>query len=204
MPNDLATMKTALATQLRDTTNATWTAAELGDLLTWATSMVFQDRPRSVTESVTLADDDDQYTLSTVQDVFRVDILDADGVLFMSVPTGAWELWSDGQSDSPTLYINPRYARTGWTLRVHGYAPYDLSTNYPPDRMVPLLLAVARAEALRRELGRRARFENWAQSNPINNTSVNEMTQMLNEADAEAERLRRQLRIIHKPKPGRV
>lgn len=203
MANDLATLNGYLDTKLRDTDDAAWTSAEKNNLLTWATDMLFQDRPRSVRETVTLADDDDQYALSSVYDVFRIDLLDEDNKLYMPLPRGTWELWSDSQTASPTLYVNPRYAKTGWTLRVHGYAPYDLTTNYPPDRMVPLILAVAAAEAARRKLGERARFEQWGAGSQQANVSVNELTQMVNEFDNEAARLKQELRIIQKPKLGR-
>lgn len=205
MANDLATLTTKLSTQLRDTTHAVWAEAEKNDLLTWAIAGLDLERPRYVRESVTLADDDDQYSLTACLSVHRVDLLDENSQLIMPLPGGTWELWGDGQSLG-TLYINPSYARTGWFLRVHGYAAFDLTVaaNYPPDRMVPLVLAVARGEALRRQINERANFKDWTTINQTSNTSVNELVQMVNEADSEASRLRRELRIIHKPKPARV
>lgn len=204
MPNNLATLSLQLSIKLRDTDHSVWNSTEKDDLVTWATDMLFQDRPRAVQEIVVLADNDDQYTLATVQDVFRIDILDSDDKMLMPLPRGTWELWGDSQSPSQTLYVNPRYAKTDWTLRVHGYAPYDLTTNFPPNREVPLILAEAAAEATRRVIHDRARFEQWAHSNQIANISVNELIQMANEFEREAELLRNRLRIIHKPKPGRM
>lgn len=204
MANDLATLKTALALALRDASNAVWTAAENGDLLTWAAASLYPKVSRSVREDVTLADDDDQYDLSTVTSVSRVDLIDGDGRLLMPLPGGAWELWGDGITASPTLFINRSYARTGWTLRVHGYGAYDLSSNLPPDVMVPAILARARAEALRRMLNDRAKFAQWAKRNQLADSSVNELVLMVNEADANAREEMAKLKTWRKPVPARV
>lgn len=204
MANDLTTLKTKLGTALRDAAESVWDDTEKGDLLTWAAASLWPRLSKSVRETVTLADDDDQYTLSSVREASRVDLIDEDGDLLFPVPAGAWELWGDSYQESPTLYINPRYASTGRTLRVHGYAPYDLSSNLPPDAFVPLVLAVARTEALRRMIGDRAKFEQWMAQNQTQNVSVNELVLMVNEADAEATRLMRNLKVWRKPVPGRV
>lgn len=204
MANDLATLKTKLATQLRDTDEDVWDTTEKGDLLTWAAAGLFPRLSKSVREIVTLADDDDQYSLTSVREVSRVDLLDADGALVMPLPGGTWEIWGDTYQSAVTLYVNPRYAKTGDTLRVHGYAPYDLSSALPPDAFVPLILAIARAEALRRMKDDRAKFEQWMNENQTQNVTVNELVLMVNEADAEIARLTRNLKVWRKPVPGRV
>lgn len=204
MANNLATLNTKLATALRDTTYAVWTTGEIDDLLTWAAAAIFPKLAKSVRETVTLVNDDDQYTLSTVREASRVDLLDEDSLVMMPLPGGSWEIWGDSYQASPTLYINPRFAMTGRTLRVHGYAPYDLSSTLPPDAFVPLILAIARAEALRRMIGDRAKFEQWMAENQTQNVTVNELVLMVNEADAERERLNRDLKVWRAPVPGRV
>lgn len=204
MANDLATLNAKLATALRDTDNATWTSAELDDLLTWSAARLFPRLARSLRESVTLVDDDDQYTLSSLREVTRVDFLDSDGVLLMPLPDGTWELWGDGETSDPVLYINPVYAKSPYTLRVHGHAPYDLVTALPLDRHVPLILAIARAEAGRREITRRMNFKQWMNENQTQNVTVNELVLLVNEADAEAARLSAEMKTWRKPKPGRV
>lgn len=204
MANDLATLSTKLSTQLRDTDEAVWVDAEREDLLTWACAALFPRLSKSVREIVTLADDDDQYALTTVREASRVDLLDDDDKLITPLPGGTWEVWGDTYQSSVTLYVNPAYAMTGRTLRVHGYQPYDLSTTLPPDAFVPLILAAARAEALRRMIGDRAKFEQWMAENQTQNVTVNELVLMVNEADAERERLMRSLKVWRKPVPGRA
>lgn len=203
MANDLATVRGKLDTQLSDTTHAVWSQTEKEDVLKWAIAQLDLERPRVVRETVALVTGTEQYSLTSVVQVTRVDLLDTDGELVMPLPGGTWEMWGDGITLG-TLYVNSVYCMDDWSLRVHGYSAFDLTTNTPPDRMVPMILAVARAELLRRQVNRRADFKNWSTLNQTSNTSVNELLQMINEADAEANRLKREQRLIQKPKPGRV
>lgn len=204
MSNDLTTLTTKLETQLGDPNNAVWAETELQDLLGWAVEDLFLERPRITRESVTLVDGQDQYTLNTLHSVYRVDLLDGDDNLLMPLNPGTWETWGDGQESGMTLYINPIYAKEDWSLRVHGYAPYDLTTNYPPTRVVPLILAIARAEAYLRIIGERARWEQWAQGNPRSNSSMNELIQLQRAASQEADNLRARLRLFSRPVPAKI
>ena len=86
----------------------------------------------------------------------------------------------------------------------HGYQTYDLTTNYIPDTLIPLVLAIARVEAYRRMAGSRSKFETWLAANQSQNVTVNELLLLINEADAEAQRLARLFRRWHKPVPGRI
>jgi hypothetical protein len=158
----------------------------------------------STRDTISLVDDDDTYVLTNVYEVFRVDLLDPDGKMVMPLPHGTWEIWGDNQTSGQTLYVNPRYARDGYSLRVHGYAPYTFSgSTNPPSQVQAAILALARAEALRRVTTERSRFEQYATANPRSDTSVNELLQQISEAQAEAERLLRDIRIIKKPTYGR-
>lgn len=65
------------------------------------------------------------------------------------------------------------------------------------------IIALARAEALRRVATERSRFRQWAGSNPRGDTSTNELIMQLNEADAEAKELLMRIKIIKKPVIGR-
>jgi hypothetical protein len=74
-----------------------------------------------------------------------------------------------------------------------------------PDDYVPLVLAQARAEALRRMADDRAKFEVWLARNQKQSVSVNELMQLVNDADIEIERLRQRLpRTWRRPVPGRL
>lgn len=194
-----------LETALRDTTNAVWGASEIDDILTYALDETNSVRPRVVSDVVALVTDTDTYVLTNVYEVFRVDLLDANSKLIYPIPHGAWEMWGDNQTAGQTLYINPRYARTGYSLRIHGYAPYTYSgTTNPPSRVQQAILALARAEAYRRVTGERARYEQYATANPRSDTSMAELLQLTNEADAEGQRLLSSIRLIKRPVSARM
>ncbi len=194
-----------LETALRDPTNAVWGASEIDDILSIALDQTNRIRPRVVQDAVALVEGTDNYILTNVYEVFRIDLLDASGRVVMPLPHGTWEVWGDNQTVGQTFYINPRYTLSGYSLRVHGYAPYTFSgTTNPPALVQDAILALARAEALRRVVGERARFEQYATANPRSDTSMAELISEINEAQGEAERLLSNIRLIKKPAPGRV
>lgn len=207
MANDLATLTTKLSTKLRDSGNAVWASTELNDILTWACAQLYPRLARSVRESVTLVNDTDQYALTTVASVSRVDMVDPSTTpvdeLVMILSPGTWEWWPTAENAAGgTLFINRGYGDANYHLRVHGYAPYDLSTNYPIDAYVPALLGMAAAEAIRRMMTDRAKFKQWQVYAQEQNISLNEFIGMVNEGDAEAQRLFLGRRTWRKPLPA--
>jgi hypothetical protein len=150
-----------------------------------------------------LVDDDDQYALTNVYSVHRVDWLDANDKVIMQLPPRAWEVWGDGETEAQTLWVSNAYTRANFSVRVHGYAPWEWSATPFPYQVQQMIIALARAEALRRLTHERSRFRQWASSNPRSDVSVTELLSMTNEADNYARELLSQLRIIKKPVVGR-
>lgn len=139
-----------------------------------------------------------------VLEVSRVDVMQSsDDSLLFSLPNGTWEITGDVFDGTAKLFINSRYSNPSHYLRVHGYGSYDLTTTLPPDIYVPFILATARAEAWRTMISSRARFENWMKLNQKENVSVNELSQMIAQAEQEAERHRARMKTWRKPKPAR-
>lgn len=193
-----------LETALGDTTNEVWGATEIDDILAYALEETNRVRPRVVHDDIALTSDDDTYVLTNVYDVYRVDWLDGDGKLIRPLAQGTWELWGDGQTAGQTLYVNPKFSYTGYSIRVHGYGPYDFTTNTPPAQVQAAILAIARAECYRRVTGERARYEQYATANPRSDTSMAELLQLTNQAEQEADRLLADIRLIRKPAPARL
>jgi hypothetical protein len=204
MTNTAGELNTQLSVALRDPDNETWQSDELDSLLTWATARMWPTVARRARESVTLVADQDQYELSDLTEINRVDVLDSNGVLVRTLPGGSWEYWNDQETPGGTLYINPAYADGDNTLRVHGYGQYDLNENYPADRHVQYILALARAEACRREIARRSNFTQWQTVNQVQNVSLNELVLAVNEADAECRSLKAELKTWRRPSPAHV
>lgn len=208
MSNTLATLNGKLATALRDTSYATWTSAEMDDLLTYGLAVLFPHLSREIAPSsaqITLVASTYFYSLPAgVMEVSRVDWIDTDSNEMGPIGPGSWEVVGSPILGTGQLHVSPVIADQGGTLRLISYGRFDLTTNLIPDDYVQYLLAVARAEAYRRMAGSRARFEAWQAQNQKQNVTVNELILLINEADAEAEKLRRQIRVWHKPVPGRV
>lgn len=212
MANDLATLNGYLKVALRDPLDETWTSAEKGNLLTWAIAQLGSRMSKRATATVAISPTVSWYDLSALglATVDRVDLYNgspfsAASRRMMALPGGTWEVTGDILSgSSPQLYINPNYATAGYYMLLHGTAKFDTASSLVPDRYVPAVLAVARAEAYRRVTADRMRFKAWLAKNQVQNVSVNEMIQMVNEADAEAQRLIGNVQITGKPVPGRV
>lgn len=208
MANDLATMRTRLATALRDAAHSTWASSEKDELITSAVEDLHPHitrplDPTSTTIAMTL--DTFFYSLPAgVLYVSRIDHVGADGTEYGPVAGNAWEIVGDPMTGAGKLHLSPQVERVGDILRLNAYGKYDVTTNLVPDRYVPLILADARAEAVRRVLADRERFLSWLSRNQTQNVSVNEMLQMLREAESESDRLRRSFRIWQKPVEGRV
>lgn len=208
MSNDLATLTTKLSTALKDTTNAVWSSAELNDILTWSLAELFPhiSRPLDPTsETVTLVADTYFYSLPAgLLTLSRVDWVDTDSNELGPLASGSWEVVGDPLMGTGKLHVAPTIVDQGGTLRLNGYGRFDLSNNLIPDDFVRLLLAIARAEAYRRLAADREQFKVWLQRNQTANVTINELVLLINEADAEAERIRRRVRVWQKPVPARV
>jgi len=210
MANNLATLNTALATKLRDTGYAVWATGEIDSLLTWAAASLAPGIVERDAVDVALTADTALYTVTNWVSINRIDLYDgnpatAGSNLITVLADGSWELLGDINSPaSRSLYINPIYATTGYYVRLHGYKVFDLVTNLPSDNLVPLILAIARAEALRIMAGKRAQSTQWAALNQKESISVNELMQMIQEAEGEAQRLRRMFHVRQMPSPASI
>lgn len=203
MANNLATLETELALKLRDASHAVWTQAENNDLLTRATARMYPQHAKTVQELVTLVSAQESYTLTTVADVSRVDLISSTSPypLQTNLMGGTWEFWPTPPVGG-SLFLNSSYSDTSYRLRVHGYAPYDLATNLPPDKLVPAILGAAGAEAVRRMMNDRAKFKQWDTISQNQNISVNEFIGMVNEGDTEWRQAMAQSRTWRRPKPA--
>lgn len=204
--NNLGTLRVQLDTQLRDLDHAVWGQTEKEQLLINSVARLYPRVVRHIVVNVPVTENTYTYELDeNLRNVFRVDVLNAASEMTHVLPNGSWELWgTTGGSEALTLHVARGMAQSNTIFRVHGYGRYDATNNGIDDSLVPLVLARARAEAYRRLGADRIKFENWLASNQTQNVSVNEMLQLINEAEREAEFLERQSWTIKKPVPARV
>lgn len=196
-----------MATALRDTAYAVWTTGEMDNLNTWSVASLWprfkrELAPGSNTQALTSG----TYFYNLPTGMLRVSVvewIDTDGNERGDLVPGMWS--TEGPEGSGKLHIAPVIADQGGTLRFLGYGRYDTTTNLVPDDLVPLVLAMSRAEAYRRMAGNRVQFTQWLASNQSANVTVNELDQLIREANAEINRLQSQQngRTWSRPTPGR-
>lgn len=192
MANDLPTMRERLRQQLSDVDDDTWDAGEKDDLLRWALRRMNYRTPRpldpeTAAQQITLVTDTYFYAVdSGIRNVERAALYDAEGDYMTMLD--AWEVSGDILSGTAKIHIAPAIVEgfVGGSVHLYASGNYDLTTNLVPDDYVPAVLAIARAEALRRLITDRARFKQWQVANQVQNISVNELIQMVNESDRAA------------------
>lgn len=192
MANDLTTLRERLRQQLSDVDDDTWDAGEKDDLIGWALRRLNYKNPlpldpEGANQNITLVADDYYYALNAaIMSVEKVELYneDSDAIGFIT----SWQVTGDIIGGDAQIYVAPAIVEgyAGGSLRIYGTGRYDASTNLIPDDYVPAVLAYARAEALRRLITDRARFKQWQVANQVQNISVNELIQMVNEADRNA------------------
>jgi len=190
--NDLADLNSRFTVALKDAGHTIWPTAEKDEILQQSVRQLWPrfSRPLDPLSTVFLEVDEAYYDLPNgTRAVSRIDLIDPNGGNLGAIPGRSWEVLGDLNKDTGQLHINPALVRADHSLYVTGYGVYDTSANLIPDEFAPLVLARARAEAYRRIAVERVRFKEWLARNQTQNVSVNELTQFINEADAEANRL---------------
>jgi hypothetical protein len=183
----LADMQTTLARRVRDTTNATWSADELADLINAGIGAVSDLAPREIAQTVgTVAANVYTYDASSFSFAYRVDVYASSGELWGEIPIstqGADDGWS---LHGGVLYTPPSWQPpAGSTIRLFGYAAYaqlssTTSTTDLTSRLQAAVLLFARIEAMDGLLADRAAFGQW-QSDPDNrDTTLLALAQTVN------------------------
>lgn len=215
MSNDLSTLNSKLATALRDPTHVTWASTEVDDLVTWAVAQLYpryrraNDPTTSTIALVPIPGDGTPVTYvyalpAGVRDVYRIDQIDPNGFYIGEVGHLAWELTGDYDAGNVQLRLGQRPMEINGTIQVYGWIPYDTTSNFIPDRLVDVVLQIARAEAYRRMGADREQFTAWLSRNQTQNVTVNELVEMIREAQNQAiNAWKMTARTMPPPVPGR-
>lgn len=213
MPNDLATLRGKLDTQLNDATHQTWTQAEKEELVTQAVNGLYPAfaRPFSAPIWPLTANREIYPAPAGMMEVHRVELGKvANDELVQVLDTGTWYTYNNPLADELEIFVNQRYSDPDYYYILHGVGRYTLTAGQTPDQLIPdalvqKVLADARAEAYRRLVGQRARFLQWQSSNQQQDVTINELLALVQEAQSEAERLRARLpRTYRRPVPARL
>jgi len=215
MANDLESMRRRLRDALYDVEDATWSAGEKDDILQMAVRRLSQRLPRpldptAAAQTITLVASTYFYAIdagiTNVERVFYINS-DSDRVGYMR---SGWEVVDDIRAGTAQLQVAPRTVNAGGTLQITGTGRYTLVTKSAaqtaaiPDDYIPATIAWARAECYRRLLSDRARFYQWQNANQVQNISINELVQMVGEADSQADDEWVAIKRWQKPVIGRI
>ena len=220
MSNDLETMRQRLRDELFDVDDATWNAGEKDDALYSAVRRLAFRVPRPIDPDASTAVSEITLVTSTYFYAVNANYVNVDRVFFIDSSsneigylTAGWEIVGDLEAGTGKIHISPRIVEKGGTLRLSGTGQYTLPvvTDTAATKAtgilnihVPLVLAWARETLWRRLLSDRARFRQWQNANQVQNISVNELVQMIQDASRQSDEEWSLLKRFQKPVIGRI
>jgi len=207
-PNTTALLRGFVTSALKDPTNVTWSTADVDNLVIRAVRSLSPRvqlplSPQSYTQALTKGTY--FYALNAaIVSLSRVDLVDTNSDERGPLAIGTWEIAGDLNGGTAKIHIAPSVVDgIGGTLRYNGYGRYDLSANLIPDDYLAYVVAHATAAGFTWLRSDRVRFKQYLDADQTTNTSVNELGQMLNDAQRDVERERSRLFTMRKPMPGR-
>ncbi len=176
----LADLRTEVARALRDTSNATWSVAELDDMIGQGIDAIGAFYPREISQSVgTIATNTYTYDGSAFNRIWRLSAYTSAGAFRYDIPPNI-----GGADSGYELYGGIVYLPAGWsflagdTLRAWGYTGYvqlsaATSTTDLDTSGINALLTYCQVKAFGRLMFDRAQFQQWQSQS--GNTDVTEL-----------------------------
>lgn len=153
-----------------------------------AIAKLWPEVARLTRETVTTATNQQDYTLTTLTDVERIEAVDPASAGIVASRIRSWQLYEDETGDPPVKrLLIPSNVTGGLTLRLIGYVPYLIpsaggtSCDVPP-RLEWLVIVGARMEAYRTKVSSFANFERFQNENRQNALSPADVLELLRDA----------------------
>jgi hypothetical protein len=201
-----ADIRIQIRRELRDVDGNTWLDTELNDLINAGINAVSDLSPREAIETATwtAATLGSHFGLqkivnltTTFRNIFRVEILTQDGMVWQTLPpdngegsSSGWSFWQ-GDLRLPEKYTLPfQYTAGGYetiNVRVYGYADHTLLDSDATEttlttREQDAVRVFCTAEALSRLMINRATFQQWQVASGATNVSISELAVLANSA----------------------
>lgn len=201
----LSDLRTALAIDLRDTSNATWSTPEIDRLINQGIDALSVVYPKEIVQTVgTVSAGVSSYSVSDFTNISKVSFYASDGTYRMTLDPALGDPNSGWEVHAGVLYLPPSYTfEPGSTIHVFGYGRYiqlaaSTSTTDLDSTGTWAVMVFAQAEALGRLISDRARFQQWqANSNGSDVTALG-MAQLASAARARWQEERQRLRRMRK------
>ena len=180
----LGDLETALARDLRDSSNNTWSTTELGDMLNAGIAKVSELQPREIVQTIgTVASPTRTYDASSFTHIYRLDAWSSGGNFAGTLPIESGDTDTGWAFHGGVIYLPPSWMPSdGPTLQAWGYAAFTQlqatsSTTDLPTALQYSVRLYAQVEATLRLINDRTAFSQW-QSDPANSdVSLLAMTQ---------------------------
>lgn len=176
-----------------DTDNSFGTTAQRNGYLQRAFTKLWPKMGRLTRETVLTITDKQEYTLTTLVDIERLEVLDLATGTLRSDRIRSWQFYADEAADPPTLRLTIPAMIAGITIYAIGYAPYLVPANGAalcdlPPRLEHVVTSGARVEAYRAKLNMFANFERHANENRANALSAADIIELLRQSSREFDR----------------
>jgi hypothetical protein len=177
-----------------DGDNTFGTTAQRDAWLQKAIAKLWPSMGRLTRETVTTLTNTMDYTLTTLYDIERVEIVDPAAPGLIGDRVRSWQVYVDEAADPPTIrLLLPAGLTAGLSLRCIGYAPYVIPASGAascdiPTRLEWVVAAGARVEAFRWKLTLFANFERFQNENRQNSLTPADVVELLRQARSDFER----------------
>lgn len=149
---------------------------------------------RLTRETVTTVTDQQEYSLTTLYDIERIEVIDINTGKLRADRVRSWQHYIDEAADPPTIrLLLPAGMQGGLTLYAIGYVPYLIPASGGascdlPSRLEHVVTAGARVEAYRAKLNSFANFERFQNENRSNALSAADVIELLRQSQREFDR----------------
>ena len=175
-----------------DGDNVWGTTADRNRYIQTAIAKLWPNVAKLARENVTITANVQDYTLTTLYDVERIDITDPALSTLRSDRIKSWNVWVDESAGDPPVIrlLIPAGLSAGLTIVCTGYAPYVIpsaggsSCDIPP-RLEWLVTAGARVECYRSMANKYANFERFQNENRQNALGASDVLELLRQAQRE-------------------
>lgn len=207
MPTTLSDLRTQVSRDLRDTGNATWSTAELDDLINQGIDKVADLYPKEVQDyTVIVSSGVASYTLpTTFTRVYRIDIYSSSNLYQSTLLSGIGEGPNTGwEVHAGLLWLPPDWLPdANDKLRIFGYGRYaQLSVSSATTDLnqtgIWALRSFCKSEAFYALLYDRARFQQWQTDQTNTDVSLIQLAQFANLAQRTWSREQQRLRRLRK------
>lgn len=172
----------------------TWgTTTQRNAFITRAIAKLWPDMGRLTRETLVTTASNQDYTLTTVVDIERIEVMSTQAPNTVESRVKSWQHYLDEAAEPATNRLLLPVMTSGMTLRVIGYVPYLIpasggaSCDIPP-RLEHVVYAGARVEAFRWKLTQFANFERFANENRANSLTPADVIELLRQARADFEK----------------